>query len=142
MTGSTTPSVTATPSELDVLAQDIVEYSERIGGGIEKKFEELEAVFSADVWPTVKAAILLLASQEGQAALSAEVAAAPTELVEAASGNISASLVTAGTAVAAAITSTVGANATADFQPSEQAVETVLENEVTPVASTTSNSAS
>jgi GTP:adenosylcobinamide-phosphate guanylyltransferase len=59
-------------------------------------------VFSADIWPYVKIAFTTLLSIAGKAALSAEVAAIPTELA----GNV----VAAAAAVGAAITGAVSVN--------------------------------
>lgn len=67
--------------------------------------EQIAALFSADVWPFVKAGILTLLTVAGKAALNAEVASIPLEL----SGNVGA----AAAGVGAAITSAVATNALA-----------------------------
>lgn len=104
---------------LETIEADVEEYAERVAGGLAKDIQVLEQYVVTEtkvIWPYIKAAIVLLLSQEGQAALKAEVAVAPVELAAVTAGNVPVALATAGSAVIAALTTTVGANAAADAQ--------------------------
>lgn len=109
---------TNTPTEFDTLVADVEEYAERVYGGLSKRLDALAVDLEVDaeiIWPYIKSGVVLLLSQVGKAAIAAEVAALPAIEV-ASAGGVSAALVTAGTVAAAAITSTVSANAEADAQ--------------------------
>jgi hypothetical protein len=99
----------AAPKDAPVTNEDFLQKVEDEFSELEQdavnEFEKIKALFSADVWPYVKAGFLTLLTISGKAAMQAEVAAIPLELT----GNVA----SAAAAVGAAISGAVAANAEA-----------------------------
>ena len=102
-TTTTTPAVEPTPESF---FQHIIDFFKHEVTDLETALVGLENSFEADVWPFVKSFLITLASQEGQVALKAAVAAAPLLLT----GGFAAAAISVGEAVV----STAGVNAAAD----------------------------
>jgi len=89
----------------------IKSYLARIDGGLLKKFEAFETEFATVDWPYIQAFLALLFQQETKDAVSAAVAALPAA---AASGSVGTGAIDVLTAVGAAVTGSIAANAEAD----------------------------
>ena len=87
--------------------------------GIEGAFGTLESKFEADVWPSVKAFLITLTSQIGQAALKSAIVALPTL----AAGGFGA----AAAEVGAAVVATASVDAPIDAQVALQSVQAALQ---------------
>lgn len=118
-----TQALTAAPVAPETLLQKIEDNFETEVGVLETdakvEVEKISALFSADVWPYVKAGILTLLTVGGKAAMQAEVAAIPLEV----SGNLAA----AAGAVGAAITGAVASNAEGVAETEGEAVVEAVE---------------
>ena len=104
-------------AELQVWEQDAV-----------AALHEAGLIFSADVWPFVKAGLSQLFSVAGKAALDAEIAAIPAEL----SGNVTVAAAAVGAAISGAVAANAGAiakdaaakaDAAVDADPNSTAVD-------------------
>ena len=101
---ATTAAAAAAPAP-ETLGQEIEDEAVTLYDDAKVELEKVAALFSADVWPYIKAGFMQLLTVAGKAAMQAEVAAIPLELA----GQETA----AAAAVGAAITSAVVTNAAA-----------------------------
>ena len=103
---TTTTTTTTTAPNSESFFQHIMDFFKNVETDAETAIGGLENTFEADVWPFVKSFLTTLASQEGQVALKAAIAAAPLLV----SGGFAA----AAASVGAAVVASAGANAAAD----------------------------
>jgi len=93
---------------IDTILTDIEDLGETVGDDVLYAIEGVASKFDADVWPYVKKFLLTLASQTGQVALKAAIAAAPLL----ATGGFAA----AGAAVGTAVVASPAVNSVVDAQ--------------------------
>ena len=101
--------------------EGLVEYIERVAGGVEKEAGVLLAKFDETELPIIKNFLITLGSQIGKAALQAAIGAAPLL----ASGGFGAAAAVVGAAVVATATADAPIDAQAALQATQAALQVV-----------------